>query len=140
MSEGIEIRVYAEHDRFQVIELWNDVFECPTGHNDPASSLNRKVAVQDGLFFVALDNGQVIGTTMAGYDGHRGWLYSIAVHPEWRRRGVGSALVRHAEDQLRIKGCPKVNLQVIADNESVVGFYQTLGFSVEPRVSLGKRL
>jgi ribosomal protein S18 acetylase RimI-like enzyme len=77
---------------------------------------------------------------MAGYDGHRGWLYRVAVHPRHQRHGLGAALVRHAEAELIALGCPKINLQVLAGNAAVVAFYEKLGYRVEERVSMGKRL
>lgn len=77
------------HHRDHVITLWTDVFGHSTGHNDPALSIDKKVAVDDGLFFVALVDGRVIGTTLGGYDGHRGWLYSVAVAPAFRSRELG---------------------------------------------------
>jgi ribosomal protein S18 acetylase RimI-like enzyme len=77
---------------------------------------------------------------MAGYDGHRGWLYAIAVHPDWRRSGLGSRLVRHAERALAGLGCMKINLQLLATNSATVDFYESIGYVVEPRVSMGKVL
>jgi ribosomal protein S18 acetylase RimI-like enzyme len=77
---------------------------------------------------------------MAGYDGHRGWLYAIAVHPECRRTGLGSLLVRHAERALASIGCMKINLQLLATNEATAAFYRSLGYAVEPRISMGKVL
>jgi ribosomal protein S18 acetylase RimI-like enzyme len=77
---------------------------------------------------------------MAGYDGHRGWIYSVAVSTAHRRRGIGSQLVRMAERALATMGCVKVNLQIMEGNEHVTAFYAALGFSVEKRVSMGKRL
>jgi ribosomal protein S18 acetylase RimI-like enzyme len=82
----------------------------------------------------------VIGTALAGYDGHRGWLYAMAVSAAHQRKGVGTLLVREAESRLRGLGCGKLNLQVRATNERVVAFYRALGFEVEERVSMGKRL
>ncbi|MBT0670287.1 GNAT family N-acetyltransferase, partial [Novosphingobium profundi] len=79
-------------------------------------------------------------TAMAGYDGHRGWLYSIAVDPDWQGQGVGSALVIEAQARLKSLGCGKVNLQVRAGNQTVTAFYRKHGFVVEERVSMGKRL
>ena len=79
----------------------------------------------------------VIGTAMAGYDGHRGWLYTVAVSPGHRRRGVGTALVRHAVAALRTAGCIKVNLQIRSSNLAVRGFYESLGFAAEERLSMG---
>jgi ribosomal protein S18 acetylase RimI-like enzyme len=124
--------------RADVVRLWHDVFGHATGHNAPGLSIDRKLALADGLFFVALDGGRVVGTVMAGYDGHRGWLYSVAVAPRQQKRGIGAALVVHAEKALAARGCMKVNLQVLAGNEAVTGFYEALGFAVEPRVSMGK--
>ena len=126
--------------RAGVVALWRKTFDYGTPHNDAGYSLDLKLKADDGLLFVALDNGAVIGTTMAGFDGHRGWIYSVAVDPCHRRRGIGAALVRHAERALAALGCPKINLQIISSNEQVVGFYEALGFSVEPRISMGKRL
>lgn len=67
--------------RQSVIELWERVFGYATAHNSPELAIDRKLAVDDGLFFVALASGQVVGTLMAGYDGHRGWLYSPGGRP-----------------------------------------------------------
>jgi ribosomal protein S18 acetylase RimI-like enzyme len=124
--------------RDQVIELWLSVFGYRTPHNAPGLSIDKKLAVHDGLFFVALADESVVGTVLAGYDGHRGWLYSVAVHPLHRKRGIGVALVRRAERALTERGCVKINLQIAAGNESVASFYESLGYVVEPRVSLGK--
>ncbi len=77
---------------------------------------------------------------MAGYDGHRGWIYSLAVLPRCRREGVGSRLVQHAEEHLRTLGCAKINLQILKGNEAVVSFYQKLGYEVERRISMGKKI
>lgn len=125
--------------RDAVIALWRDVFAYPTAHNQPELALERKLAVDD-LLFVALQDEQVVGTTMAGYDGHRGWLYSVAVHPAWQQHGIGAALVRHAETALGALGCLKINLQITAGNDAVAGFYERLGYVVEPRISMGKVL
>jgi ribosomal protein S18 acetylase RimI-like enzyme len=77
---------------------------------------------------------------MGGYDGHRGWVYSLAVSPPARRRGVGTALMAHLERELAARGCPKVNLQVLASNAGTVRFYEKVGYAVEERVSMGKLL
>ena len=126
--------------RGKVIALWEAVFGYEAAHNAPALVIDKKLAVDDGLFLVALAGQAVVGTVMAGYDGHRGWIYSVAVSPAHRRRGVGSQLVRAAERELATKGCVKVNLQIMDGNESVTAFYAALGFAVEKRVSKGKRL
>ena len=81
-----------------------------------------------------------MGTAMAGFDGHRGWLYAIAVHPEFRHRGIGRDLVHHAEQALEALGCLKVNLQIVSSNQATSEFYEKLGYQVEPRISMGKLL
>ena len=126
--------------RPQVIQLWRDELGYQSGHNAPALVIDKKLAVQDGLFFVALDAGTVVGTVLAGYDGHRGWLYSVAVHPARQHKGIGSALVRHAEQALAARGCMKINLQIGEGNEAVTAFYAALGYAVEKRVSMGRRV
>ncbi|KPB69632.1 GNAT family acetyltransferase [Pseudomonas cannabina] len=126
--------------RLAVIQLWRTVFNDDQPHNRPDLSIDKKRAVEDRLFFVALLNGAVIGTILAGYDGHRGWLYSVAVDPQQRGKGLGSALVKHAEQALTERGCVKINLQVRTLNESVQAFYRTLGYTQEPIISMGKRI
>jgi ribosomal protein S18 acetylase RimI-like enzyme len=136
----MNIRPFQESDADGVTALWREVFPDDPPHNAPAASIRRKLAVQRELFFVAEIDARIVGTVMAGYDGHRGWLYAVAVSPRLRRRGIGGALVRHAEAALGALGCPKINLQVRASNAGVVAFYETLGYRVEERISLGKRL
>jgi ribosomal protein S18 acetylase RimI-like enzyme len=138
---SMTIQPYSDtHHRAEVIALWDLVFGYQASHNRPALVIDKKVANGDDLFFVARSAEKVIGTVMAGYDGHRGWIYSVAVSPIHRRRRVGSQLVCFAERALARKGCVKVNLQIMEGNESVAAFYVALGFAVEKRVSMGKPL
>ena len=135
------IRQYRDNiDRIQVVELWRQVFGYETAHNEPNLAISKKIAINDGLFFVAVEANEVIGTIMAGYDGHRGWLYSVAVDPNRRLAGLGRSLVQHAESALADLGCMKVNLQLLASNEATAAFYKSVGYCVEPRVSMGKVL
>lgn len=129
-----------DHHRHAVIALWETVFGYETAHNTPSLAIDKKLAVADELFFVAVRDEEVIGTVMGGYDGHRGWLYSVAVHPAHRREGLGAKLVRHAEDALIARGCMKINLQIVSANASVAAFYEALGYSIEPRISMGKKI
>jgi ribosomal protein S18 acetylase RimI-like enzyme len=124
--------------RGQVIALWETVFNYQATHNKPDLVIDKKIAVDDQLFFVAVDGVAVVGTIMAGYDGHRGWIYSVAVAPSHRRQSIGTRLMAHAERALACKGCEKINLQIMDGNESVAAFYASLGYSVEKRISMGK--
>ena len=126
--------------RSQVVALWESVFGYDAPHNKPSVVLDKKIAENDGLFFVAVTRDLVVGTVMAGYDGHRGWIYSVAVSPSCRRQGIGSRLISVAERSLTEKGCVKINLQIMQGNESVAAFYSSLGYAVEQRVSMGKRI
>ena len=124
----------------QVAALWQEVFAYDSPHNAPALVIEKKLAQRDGLFFVARLGQSVVGTVMAGYDGHRGWIYSLAVLPVQRRNGIGSRLLRFAEARLAELGCIKVNLQIVEGNEAAVLFYERHGYETEPRISMGKRL
>ena len=140
MTDAISIRPYCPDDEAGVTALWRRVFAGEDGRNAPAAIIARKGEIQPELFFVAIDNGQVVGTVLAGYDGVRGWVHKLAVHPDWRRRGIASDLMRWAERGLAAIDCPKLNLQVRSTNPGVVKFYQAHGYAVEDRISLGKRL
>ena len=141
MSFSLVIKPYANPaHRAGVIALWNDVFAYSAAHNRPALVIDKMMDTPEPLFFVAVADKVVVGTVMAGYDGHRGWIYSLCVSPDDRRQGIGTRLMAAAEEALRFRGCVKINLQIIAGNEDVVSFYSALGYSVEPRVSMGKRI
>lgn len=136
----MNIRAYRENDEAAVAALWRKAFAYTPPWNVPEEDIARKLAVQPELFFVAESGGQIIGTAMAGYDGHRGWVYYVAVSPKHRRQGVGTALMRRTEQALAAIGCPKLNLQVRGGDHEAVTFYRRLGYEVEDRVSMSKRL
>jgi ribosomal protein S18 acetylase RimI-like enzyme len=138
------IRVFDERDTQAVLALWSEAFpEYATlgkPQRDPRLSIRNKLAMQPELFFVGLLNERLIGTAMTGYDGHRGWLYSLAVAEDQRGNGYGRALVEHAERALGSIGCPKLNLQLMANKPEAQGFYAKLGYQMDEVVSFGKRL
>lgn len=136
----MKIRPYTASDRQAVAALWREVYPDAPAHNHPETDIQRKLAVQRELFFVATEGPELVGTAMAGYDGHRGWVYYVVVSPRHRRQGIGTALMAQVEEGLAGLGCPKLNLQVRATNYEVVRFYEKLGYEVEERVSMGKRL
>lgn len=130
------VRTYRPSDRASLIELWRDAFPDDLPHNEPERVIDAKLAVDD-LIFVAVREGALVGACIAGYDGHRGWLYAVATSKGRRREGTGTALVEHAVQALRALGCVKVNLQLRADNAAVASFYRSLGFAEEDRISMG---
>lgn len=139
---GIAVERY-DHDRHYdgVGAVWAACFPDNPPWNAPERAIPKKLAEQPELFWVALDEGgAVVGTTMAGYDGHRGWIYYVAVLPERRGTGITRALMAAAEAALAARGCVKINIQVRGDNAGVVGLYEKLGYAVEDRISVGKRV
>jgi ribosomal protein S18 acetylase RimI-like enzyme len=136
----MQVRPYQESDEQAVIALWDESLPADAPHNDPATAICKKLEVQRNLFLVAETSGVIVGTAMGGYDGHRGWIYTVEVKPQFRHQGIGSALLRCLEAALADLGCLKVNLQVLTTNAEVIAFYQKLGYRVEERISMGKRL
>ena len=135
----MNVRKYRAEDRQSLIELWEVVFPDDPPHNEPSNVLAAKLAVDD-LVFVAECDDRIAGACMAGYDGHRGWLYAVAVLPEYRRSGVGASLIKHAIRSLQEIGCIKVNLQIRSTNAEVAAFYESVGFAREDRISMGMRI
>ncbi len=137
---NLNIRPYIDADEAGVIRLWREVFPDNPAWNDPKQDILRKLNCQRELFLVGERDGEVVATVMAGFDGHRGWVHLVAVALRCRRQGVGRAVMLAAEKALRHIGCTKINLQVRATNQGVVAFYEKLGYAVEERISMGKRL
>jgi len=135
----VKIRAYASGDEAAVVALW-EACGLTRPWNDPRRDIARKLAEQPELFLVGIVDRTLMATAMAGYDGHRGWVYYFAVSPAHRRRGHGRALMHEAERLLRERGCPKLNLQVRGGNADAVSFYRRLGYAEDAVVSFGKRL
>jgi ribosomal protein S18 acetylase RimI-like enzyme len=136
----VTVRRFDPRDFAGVEALWNACFPDDPPHNRATVAIPQKLAFQPELFWVAVEDERVAGSIMAGYDGHRGWLYAVAVLPGAQRHKLGTRLVRTAEDALRALGCTKVNLQVRDTNAAVSAFYAGLGYTEEPRISMGRRL
>ena len=135
----MKLRPYADADEGAVVDLWRRC-ELTRAWNDPHKDIQRKLTTQPELFLVGELEGRIIATAMAGFDGHRGWVNYLAVAPEHRAKGYGRLLMRHVEERLTARGCPKLNLQVRTGNKDVLEFYRRIGYSVDDTVSLGKRL
>jgi ribosomal protein S18 acetylase RimI-like enzyme len=138
-TDDLQVRPFRDVDEPAVIALWQ-ACGLTRPWNDPRKDIERKRAVQPELFWVATQHDRVVGTVMTGYDGHRGWVNYLAVHPDMRGQGLGTCLMREAEAHLLALGCPKLNLQVRADNAQAVAFYHRLGYAQDAVLSLGKRL
>lgn len=136
---SIGIRAFQLPDTEAVVSLWQTT-GLTRPWNNPYQDIARKLKVQPELFLVAEERGEIVGTVMAGYDGHRGWLYYLASDPSRRGEGIARALVESAEHLLLEMGCPKVQLMVRPDNDIARGFYEALGFEAFETWATGKRL
>ncbi|MEO0368280.1 MAG: GNAT family acetyltransferase [Pseudomonadota bacterium] len=135
----MKIRAYASEDREAVISLWK---ECGliAPQNNPDKDIDRKLKVNPDLFLVGLEQNSIVATVMGGYEGHRGWINYLAVKPSQQRKGYGQAIVSAVEGLLKQKGCPKINLQVRANNNAAIAFYSAIGYGNDHVIGLGKRL
>ena len=138
-SQALSISPYTPEDHDQVIALWR-ACELTVPWNDPGRDIQRKLDDSPSLFFLARLGKQVIGTCMAGYDGHRGSIFYLGVAPEFRNNGVAGKLIEHGESILSAMGCPKINLMVRKTNTGVIRFYKKTGYADDPVQVLSKRL
>jgi len=122
-----------------MISLWQ---ECGliVPWNNPLTDIARKAADSPELFFTAKIEKRLVASCMAGYDGHRGWIYFLAVRPEWQRLGLAACLISQAETSLIELGCPKLELMVRETNTEVMAFYEAIGYQLDPVRVLSKRL
>lgn len=126
-------------DTEKVIALW-DACGLTRPWNNPSLDIQRRCALDDGLFLVGENDGRITGSVMAGYDGHRGWINYLSVAPHARNSGLGKQLMDEVEVRLLAFGCPKINLQVRQGNDAAIAFYEAIGFTSDACVSMGKRL
>ena len=135
----MEIRPQELNDEAAVIHLWKDC-GLVVSWNNPALDIQRKLKVQSEMFLVGLLDGKTVASVMAGYDGHRGWINYLAVHPAFQRKGLARKMMDAAEVCLREAGCPKINLLIRDTNVDVLKFYESLDYKTDPVVCVGKRL
>jgi len=133
------LRSYLPPDREGLVRLWS-VCGLVRPWNDPDRDIDRKLARDPENLLVVEHDGEVVGSVMVGYEGHRGWVNYLAVDPDHQGRGLGRRLMERAEEILGQLGCAKVNLQVRSSNEAAIGFYRRIGYSVDDSVSMGRRL
>jgi ribosomal protein S18 acetylase RimI-like enzyme len=135
----MNIREFRDGDRDAVIALWQ-ACDLTRPWNPPERDIELCRRSGHGTLFVAEAEGSIVGTVMAGHDGHRGWVYYVAVAPSRRRGGLGQALMKHAEDFLAAQGVPKIMLLIRETNRTVAAFYERLGYRVELRLLMTKAL
>ncbi|MEE9333370.1 MAG: GNAT family acetyltransferase [Granulosicoccaceae bacterium] len=135
----MQIRTFTANDTDTVIQLWQDC-GLTRPWNNPALDIERKLKVDSDLFLVGVQGSHLVATLMGGYDGHRGWVNYLAVSPNCQGAGLGRLIMENFEARLLQRGCPKINLQIRSGNQSVIDFYNAIGYSDDNAVSMGKRL
>lgn len=139
---GVEIRQFQyPEDYAAAIRLWNNVGPgVHVGPSDAPAELEKKLQRDPDLFLVAVDDTQLVGSVIGGFDGRRGIIYHLAVAGEYRRRGIASRLMNEVEKRLRAKGCIKAYLVVQPDNDSAVEYYKAIGWSLSDNLLFMKEL
>jgi ribosomal protein S18 acetylase RimI-like enzyme len=133
------VRTFEESDRASLIALWR---RCGLTRpwNDPETDIDLAVAAPDAAILVGTLDDQLVASLMLGFDGHRGWIYYLAVAPEHQERGIGRGMMGAAEAWMRARNAPKIQLMVRHENHAALGFYAALGYEVQMTSVLGKRL
>ena len=118
-------------DKPVVVSLWH---QCGlvVPHNPPEADFDFALGKAGSDILVAREAGSVVGSVLVGHDGHRGWIYYLAVQPERQQQGLGRLLVESAEAWLRERGVRKLQLMVRETNHSVIGFYEAIGYERSP--------
>ena len=132
------IRPFQKEDELYVIQLW-ELCGLTVPQNNHRLDIQRKLKIQREGFLAGFLNDQLVATVMAGYEGHRGWINYLSVHPDYHGKGYGRQIMDAAELYLKNMGCPKINLQVRTSNKEVIAFYRSLGYHIDDVVSLGKK-
>jgi ribosomal protein S18 acetylase RimI-like enzyme len=135
----VGVRAARASDTDPVIALWR-ACELTRPWNDPATDFRKAIENPTSEILLLTEADVLIASVMVGYDGHRGWVYYLAVHPDHRRKGLGKRMMDAAEAWLREREAPKIQLMVRSDNADVIAFYEALGLERQDVVTLGRRL
>jgi ribosomal protein S18 acetylase RimI-like enzyme len=136
---AVDIRELRRTDGEELRALWRacGIRDRP---GDDDAALAAMAAHNPGLCVVGLEDGRIVASALAGFDGRRGWLYHVATHPDARRRGIATGLVRTIEDRLRAMGCRKLNLIVWEGEDEAMAFWTGIGYYREKTVEFAKVL
>jgi ribosomal protein S18 acetylase RimI-like enzyme len=136
---ALAIAPIGDADVAGVIRLW---LACGLTRpwNDPAADIALARKGSNATVLVGRDNGSIVATALVGHDGHRGWVYYVAVDPNCRHKGYGRTIMNAAEEWLRRHGIEKLQLMVRSDNDQVQTFYQSLGYAEQERIIYAKWL
>ena len=136
---GVTVAPATAQDRDAIVALWGEA-GLTRPWNDPVADFDLALASAASAVLAARDGGVLVGSVMVGFDGHRGWVYYLAVSSSRQGAGIGRLLMRGSEHWLSARGCPKIQLMVRGDNAGARGFYAALGYDVQDVVTIGRRL
>jgi ribosomal protein S18 acetylase RimI-like enzyme len=137
-SARLTITDLAEVDIESAVALW-EACNLTRPWNDPRADARLALTGETSTILAGHVGGRLVATAMIGADGHRGWVYYLAVDPALRGRGHGEAMMRAAEAWVRARGVPKLQLMVRGDNRAAVRFYEAIGYGVEDCLVLSVR-
>ncbi|MBL8704928.1 MAG: GNAT family acetyltransferase [Rhodospirillales bacterium] len=140
MTAEPEIRALNDSQIDPVVQLWRDC-DLVRPWNDARADIEfaRRSGAAEVLVAVTAE-GTIVGSAMVGNDGHRGWFYYVAVAPSLQKTGLGRRLIAAGEDWMRARGVEKAQLIIRDTNVKVRGFYESLGYGVQPRVLMARWL
>ena len=138
-ESSLLVRPFQTEDEDALVALWK-MCELTVPWNNPHKDIARKLQVQPELFLVGILDSSLIATVMGGYEGHRGWINYLAVHPDFQEKGYGQEIMNSVETGLREMGCPKINLQIRTGNDKIAYYFQKLCFTKDHVVRMVKTL
>ncbi len=133
----LTFRPFQETDRRSLIDLW-DQCGLLRPWNDPDTDIDQAIRNETSTILVGSVDGLLVASVMVGFDGHRGWVYYVAVDPARQRKGGGRQAMSEAERWLRDRGCRKIQLMVRDSNEEAERFYTSIGYETQAVRTIGK--
>lgn len=127
-SAGCRIERARSADIGEMLDLWRSIPGLGIGQGDEEASLKFFMDRNSSSCLVLKESGRLIGTVMGGFDGRRGYIYHLAIHPDYRGKGYGKALLDHVTRELKALGAPKIHLFAFNDNQAAAGFYPSQGW------------
>ena len=136
---ALTIAAIGDADVADVIALWQ-ACGLTRPWNDPAGDIALARRGPNSSVLAGREGGVIVASVLVGHDGHRGWVYYVAVNPDHRHKGYGRIIMDSAEDWLRGRGIEKLQLMVRPDNGQVQAFYRSLGYIEQERIIYAKWL
>ena len=138
-ASALSITPIEDADVIEVVGLWE---RCGLTRpwNEPAADIALARKGENATILVGREYGAIVATALIGHDGHRGWVYYVAVEPAYQKKGFGRIIMGAAEEWLRDAGVAKMQLMVRPENTGVRAFYESIGYGEQPRVLFAKWL